>query len=125
MAAQREPDYEADPLERLERNERSTREAVRYGLVSALLVIAFVSILAAVIGFDAGTGFTAKRLEVLLPPLLLAVCLALGASWQTYRRWQNHIRWRPWLWLTQLMWIGATGYMLLVGSALVAQPPQV
>lgn len=125
MAARREPDYEADPLERLERNERSTREAVRYGLVSALLVIAFVSILAAVIGFDAGAGFTTKRLEVLLPPLLLAIALALGASWQTYRRWQRHIRWRPWLWLTQLMWIGATGYMLLVGSALVAQPPQV
>ena len=122
--ARREPDYEADPLERLERNERSTRQAVRYGVVSAGLVIVFVTVLGATIGFDTGAGFTAKRLEVLLPPLLLAICLALGATWQTYRRWKFHIRWRPWLWLTQLMWIGATAYMLLVGSFLAAQPPQ-
>ena len=57
-------------------------------------------------------------------PALAAVGLALGATWQTYRRWQNHVRWRPWLWLTQLMWIGASAYLLLIGSALVAQPPQ-
>lgn len=122
--ARREPDYEADPLERLERNERSTREAVRYGVVSAVLVIVFVTILGVAIGFETGAGFTAKSLEVLIPPLLMAVGLALGATWQTYRRWQNHVRWRPWLWLTQLMWIGASAYLLLIGSALVAQPPQ-
>ncbi|WP_333619250.1 hypothetical protein [Dietzia sp.] len=115
----RKPDYVGDPLERLERNERSTHAAVAYGAASFALVLALASVLSLAFHVRRGAGFTGDGLVVLLVPLGLALALTAGAMWQTYARWRNHIRWRPWLWLTQVLWIGTTAYLVLGGSLLL------
>lgn len=112
-----------DPLARLERNERSSREAVLFGVLSAFAVGACAIALSVALHVEGGQGFTTERLEVIGIPFGLAVALSCIAAYETYRRWRNHIRWRPWLWLTQLMWLGSTMYLLLIGALLVAQVP--
>lgn len=112
-----------DPLERLERNERSSREAVFFGAGSAFAVGALAVILSVVLGVEGGQGFTTERVEVIGIPLALAVVLSSIATYETYRRWRTRIRWRPWLWLTQLMWLGSTSYLVLMGAVLAAQVP--
>lgn len=122
-SAKRKPDYEGDPLSRLEHNERSTRLAVIYGAVSLVVVLSLSAILAITVGVHPGHGITADRLIVLLGPLAVSLVLTGGAMWQTYARWRDHVRWRPWLWLTQLMWIGTTAYLVLGGSLLLVSSP--
>lgn len=94
-----------------------------FGILSAAVVATLALTLGLVIGVEAGQGFTTERVEVVGIPLAVAVILSSVATWQTYSRWKHHIRWRPWLWLTQLMWLGSTGYLVLVGAFLVARVP--
>lgn len=112
-----------DPLERLERNERSTRQALVYVLCATGAVLLLGLVLGLALDLDArpcpGHGrlcTSAPRLTVVLAPTALSLCLAAYAMWQTYRRWRELVRWRPWLFACQVMWLVTTGYMLVSAS---------
>ena len=119
----RDPVDVDDPLERLERNERSSRHAVLYVLASAAFVLVVALLLSLSLDFDAvpcpGYGrlcTSAPRVEFVIIPTGICIVLTGYAMWETYRRWRDHVRWRPWLFACQIMWILTTGYLLVAAS---------
>ena len=112
-----------DPLERLERNERSSRHAVMYVLGSTAFVLVMALLLSLFLDFDSvpcpGYGqlcTSAPRMEFVLIPTVICIALTSYAMWETYRRWRDHVRWRPWLFACQILWIVTTGYFLVAAS---------
>lgn len=117
-------DRSDDPLERLERNERQSSQAIRYVLLSAVAVVVLALVLLVVGGGTSaecpdtdGLCLTTGRVEVVVLPTLLSLILSVLSAVLTYRRWKNHVRWRPWLFATYAMWMITTAYLLGSSSA--------
>lgn len=100
-------DAPGDPLERLERNERSGKQAYIYaGSVFGLTVVTaiIIAIIGAITGgplCDAGKSvFVCSRAFELAFPLIPGAISFFGAAgcfWMTYLKWRSFQRWRPWL----------------------------
>ncbi|WP_238597052.1 hypothetical protein [Corynebacterium heidelbergense] len=123
-------DYEADPLLRLEHNERSTRQAIRYFIavpVVTLLTALVIALISRGLGgpyCDDGVGWLCSRSAQIwfaVLPGLISIGGFFGAAWICYLKWKNHTRWRPWIgvvWFLMpfmLMWVTSTGALLLLG----------
>ncbi|MDO5684865.1 MAG: hypothetical protein Q4G37_02035 [Bifidobacterium sp.] len=124
-------DYELDPLLRLEKHARSTREAIAYVIAIPLLTILTAGIILLISHTQGGPICDAgqahwvcnRTTEVLLPLIPGAVALAgaVGTLWITYFKWARYDRWRPWLatiwplFLFFLGWVTSTGTMLIIG----------
>lgn len=102
-----ELDYEADPLARLERNNRSTKQAIIYffaipGTAAAIaLITAIVSRMVGGPFCDADSsawlctqGF---RLFFHIVPAVVCFFGLFGAAYICYYKWKRRQRWRPWI----------------------------
>ncbi|MBV7294324.1 hypothetical protein KRX51_00085 [Corynebacterium sp. TAE3-ERU12] len=121
----------SDPLERLERNERSGRRAYAYtaGVIAAtFLSAAIIAIIGAVTGGPicaAGKShfICSHTFELLFPivPSLVSLFGALGCFWLTWVQWSRRLRWRPWLamcWVLMpftLIWMTGTLPIAMLG----------
>lgn len=131
VPAERPIDPADDPLLRLERNERSGRQAYRYAagvIIATILTAIGVGVAGAVAGgpnCDAGASrfICSRTWELAWPLATSAVSLigALGGFWMTYRKWAAFQRWRPWLamcWLLlphTLLWMTGTLSIAMFG----------
>ena len=102
-----ELDYEADPLARLERNNRSTKQAIIFFFavpgIAAFLALG-TTIISRIVGgpyCDADSsawlcteGF---RLFFHIAPALVCFFGLFGAAYICYYKWKRHQRWRPWI----------------------------
>lgn len=124
-----ELDYEADPLLRLERNNRSTRQAIMFfiGTIVLTSVTAFLIWMASAItggpycDADATAilcSSTYRLMFMIIPPAIAAFGL-FGGAWIAYLKWKKHQRWRPWIaviWFIMpftLAWVISAGSMLI------------
>lgn len=124
-----ELDYEADPLLRLERNNRSTRQAVVFffGIILLTSVTAFAIWLVSIstggpyCDADASANLcsaTYRLLFMIIPPAIAAFGL-FGGAWIAYLKWKSHQRWRPWIaviWMIMpftLAWVISAGTMMI------------
>lgn len=122
-------DYEADPLLRLERNARSTRQAVIY-FVAVLLIPILVAFIIALISRSSGGVYCttdegtwlcsdAWRIAFGLVPALISLFSLFGAAFLCYQKWKSFQRWRAWLGVTILLipytmsWVTTTGSLYL------------
>ena len=126
-----EEDYLNDPLLRLERNNRSTRNAVVFffGTVGLTLALALVIALASrIIGGPrcvAGESVWLCSHSMELAFWIIPAVISMGAMflsvWITYDKWRRHQRWRPWIaviWFLMpygLAWVTSAGAMLIFG----------
>lgn len=127
-----ELDYELDPLARLERNNRTTRNAIAYFFgVPALAV--FIALATAIISRIVGGPMCSAddsawlcnqgfRLFFHITPAVVCFLGLLGAVFICYRNWARHLRWRPWIaviWFLMPICIGwgvNSGTMLILGA---------
>lgn len=124
-----ELDYEADPLLRLERNNRSTKQAIWFFVGVIVLTFASALIITLVSKVVGGPDCvpsssailcsdTFRLLFGIIPPAIAAFGL-FGGAWIAYLKWKNHQRWRPWIavvWFIMpfsLAWIISVGTMLI------------
>ncbi|WJZ03935.1 hypothetical protein [Corynebacterium freiburgense] len=121
-----------DPLERLERNQSSTRQAIAFAIavpVVTFLTAFIIAIISRTSGgplCDAGISdwICSRQYEILFPiiPGVIALSGTLLAAWITYVKWRSYGRWRPWLaiiWVLMpftLAWMTGFGTMLIIGQ---------
>ena len=129
-----ELDYEADPLLRLERNNRSTRHAFIF-----FISIVVVTVVAAVVIWlasqavggpycdrDATARLCDRTFQVIFALVPTAICMfgLFGGAWITYRKWKRRERWRPWIavvWFIMpftMGWVTSVGALLILGHGL-------
>ena len=125
-----ELDYEADPLLRLERNNKSTRQAIWFFvgvIVSTTLSAILIWIASKVIGgpyceADSSAQLCSRTFQLLfsIVPTSIAFFGLFGSAFITYYKWKNHQRWRPWvavIWFIMpfcMAWITSVGAYLLL-----------
>ena len=125
-----ELDYEADPLLRLERNNKSTRQAIWFFvgvIVSTTLSAILIWIASKVIGgpyceADSSAQLCNRTFQLLfaIVPTSVAFFGLFGSAFITYYKWKNHQRWRPWvavIWFIMpfcMAWITSVGAYLLL-----------
>lgn len=122
-------DYEADPLLRLERNNRSTRNAVIFFCViiaatfgSALIIyIASQTVGGPLCEADQSAMLCSDtfRWVFALVPTAIAVFGQFGSAWITYTQWRDRLRWRPWLAVVWFIMPFTLAWVISVGSALL------
>ena len=129
-----EADLDFDPLLRLELDQKSRRQAIYWGIGTAVAVIV-TAIIIAVIGSavggpncDAGySSFICSRsFELAFPLIPGAVALGgtFGAMWICYLKWSRYQKWTPWLAVTwiliplSLLWITSTAQIAILGLPL-------
>lgn len=133
-SAPTELDYEADPLLRLERNNRSTRQAIWFfvGIIVATTLSAIlVWIASKVVGgpyceADSSAQLCSRTFQLLFAiiPTSVAFFGLFGSAFITYYKWKNHQRWRPWvavIWFIMpfcMAWITSVGAYLLLDHGL-------
>ncbi len=129
-----ELDYEADPLLRLERNNKSTRQAIWFFvgvIVSTTLSAILIWIASKVIGgpyceADSSAQLCSRTFQLLfsIVPTSIAFFGLFGSAFITYYKWKNHQRWRPWvavIWFIMpfcMAWITSVGAYLLIDHSL-------
>ncbi len=129
-----ELDYEADPLLRLERNNKSTRQAIWFFvgvIVSTTLSAILIWIASKVIGgpyceADSSAQLCSRTFQLLfsIVPTSIAFFGLFGSAFITYYKWRNHQRWRPWvavIWFIMpfcMAWITSVGAYLLIDHSL-------
>lgn len=127
-----EVDFELDPLLRLERHQRSGKQAIAFGLAVPILTLLTAFVVAGVSRVrggpicDAGesTWICTRNFEILYPLIPWGVSLiGFGAGlFITLRKWKTYQAWRHWLvmvWFLSIFCIGwfiATGHMLIIGA---------
>lgn len=133
-SAPTELDYEADPLLRLERNNRSTRQAIWFFvgvIVATTLSAILIWISSKVIGgpyceADSSAQLCSRTFQLLFAiiPTSVAFFGLFGSAFITYYKWKNHQRWRPWvavIWFIMpfcMAWITSVGAYLLLDHGL-------
>ena len=129
-----ELDYEADPLLRLERNNKSTRQAIWFFvgvIVSTTLSAILIWIASKVIGgpyceADSSAQLCSRTFQLLfsIVPTSIVFFGLFGSAFITYYKWKNHQRWRPWvavIWFIMpfcMAWITSVGAYLLIDHSL-------
>ncbi|MDK8869985.1 hypothetical protein [Corynebacterium macclintockiae] len=129
-----ELDYEADPLLRLERNNKSTRQAIWFFagvIVSTTLSAILIWIASKVIAgpyceADSSAQLCSRTFQLLfsIVPTSIAFFGLFGSAFITYYKWKNHQRWRPWvavIWFIMpfcMAWITSVGAYLLIDHSL-------
>lgn len=129
-SAPTELDYEADPLLRLERNNKSTRQAIWFFvgvIVATTLSAILIWISSKVIGgpycdADSSAQLCSRTFQLLfaIVPTSVAFFGLFGSAFITYYKWKNHQRWRPWvavIWFIMpfcMAWITSVGAYLLL-----------
>lgn len=128
-ASPSEIDYEADPLLRLERNNRSTKQALAF-FVGTIVVTAVVAIAVAIVSAVSGGPYcdadpsanlcsAGHRIAFMALPTSTALLGLFGSAWIAYLKWRKHQRWRPWLaavWFLMpfaLSWVVTAGTMMM------------
>ncbi|WP_296215863.1 hypothetical protein [uncultured Corynebacterium sp.] len=125
-----ELDYEADPLLRLERNNKSTRQAIWFfiGVIVTTTLSALViwGASKAVGGpyceADSSAQLCSRTFQLLfaIVPTSVAFFGLFGSAFITYRKWKTHQRWRPWIaviWFIMpfcMAWITSVGAYLIL-----------
>ncbi|MDY6049443.1 MAG: hypothetical protein SPI77_02570 [Corynebacterium sp.] len=127
-----EVDYEIDPLLRLERANRSTRQAIIYIIASPLitlfsgLVVAFFSRVQGGPLCDAGyaTILCTRRAEILFTvvPMSVAFLGFLGCCLILYLKWRAYTRWTPWLAILWPLAFVCLGWMTAFGTLAILGP---
>ncbi|WP_246394794.1 hypothetical protein [Corynebacterium anserum] len=124
-----ELDYEIDPLLRLERNNRSTRQAIVF-FIGTIVLTSLSAILIWIASSITGGPYCdadpsailcspAYRVVFMVIPPLLALGGLFGGAWIAYMKWKKHQRWRPWIaviWFIMpftLAWVISAGSMLI------------
>lgn len=124
-----EADYLEDPLLRLERNNKSTRNAFIFffGTVGMTLGIALViGLIGGILGGPRCTAGEASWLctqgiEIafwVVPGVLSFIAMFLSV-YITYDKWRRHQRWRPWIAVIWFLMPYALGWMTSAGAALL------
>lgn len=124
-----EADYQEDPLLRLERNNKSTRNAFIFffGTVGLTLGIALViGLIGRIIGGPRCTAGEATWLCTqgiesafwVVPGVLSFIAMFLSV-YITYDKWRRHQRWRPWIAVIWFLMPYALGWMTSAGAALL------
>lgn len=125
-----ELDYEADPLLRLERNNKSTRQAIRFFIgviVSTTLSAILIWVASKAVGgpyceADSSAQLCSRTFQLLfaIVPTSLAFFSLFGSAFITYYKWKKHQRWRPWvavIWFIMpfcMAWITSVGAYLIL-----------
>ncbi|WP_295643696.1 hypothetical protein [uncultured Corynebacterium sp.] len=124
-----EKDYQEDPLLRLERNNKSTRNAFVFffGTIGLTLGVALaIALIGKTIGgprCDAGEAswLCTQGLEIafwVVPGVISFVAMFLSV-YITYDKWRRHQRWRPWIAVIWFLMPYALGWMTSAGAALL------
>lgn len=126
-----ELDYEADPLLRLERNNRSTRQAIWFFF--SIIILTFISAFAIWIASQAGGGpycdadETAilcsdlyRWLFAIIPPAISMFGL-FGGAWIAYLKWRSHQRWRPWIAVIWFIMPFSIAWVVSVGAIAIGR----
>lgn len=119
-------EIDEDPLERLERNNRSTRMALLYlgcAVVGGLLVAAAVALWTRWYGACDAGGYLCtrgQRTAFVLVPLAFYFLSMIGCLALTYWHWRYYIRWRPWMFVSWTLSLVTLGWMVTSGSLLIA-----
>lgn len=122
-------DFEADPLLRLERNNRSTRQAIWF-FVSVIVLSAAAAVLitlaSRVMGgqdcrADASAIICSQNMRILFAiiPSIIAACGLFGGVWITYLKWRSHQRWRPWIAVVWFIMPYALGWIITGGTIVI------
>lgn len=123
-------DYEADPLLRLERNHRSTRQAIWFfiGIITTTTIAAIgIWIVSQIVGGpfcdrDTTANLCSRgfQLSFAIIPTAIAAFGLFGGALITYIKWRRHERWRPWIavvWFIMpfaMSWVTSVGAFLLL-----------
>lgn len=123
-----ELDYQVDPLARLERNNRSTKQAIAYFFavpgVAAVIALATAFISRSVGGpycedpsaWLCTQGF---RLFFHIAPAIVCFVGLFGAAFICYYKWARHQRWRPWIAVIWFLMPIAIGWATNSGAVLI------
>lgn len=122
-------DYDADPLSRLERNNRSTRNAIVFFIAiivgSAVAALAIWAISASVGGpycdRDATANLCSRNAVIAFSiiPTGIAMFGLFGAAAITYRMWATRRRWRPWIAVIWFIMPYSLAWLTSVGAQLI------
>lgn len=126
-------DYEADPLLRLERNNRSSTQAIVFffGIIFATTISAIVIwVLSLTMGGpycdrDDTAQLCSRGFQLIfsLVPTSIAMFGLFGGAFIAYLKWRRHERWRPWIavvWFIMpfsMAWVTSIGAMLILGHS--------
>ncbi|OFT89276.1 hypothetical protein [Corynebacterium sp. HMSC28B08] len=126
-----EDDYIEDPLLRLERNNRSTRNTFVFFFGTIALTLGFALAIALISRFMGGPRCEAgesawicsegMQLAFWIVPAVISMGAMFMSVWITYDKWRRHQRWRPWIaviWFLMpygLAWVTSAGAALLLG----------
>lgn len=119
----------SDSLLRLERNARSTKQAIIY-FVAVLITPIVAAVIVAFISRASGGVYCSAdasaylctdgwRIAFGLIPAFISLFSLFGAAYLCYTKWKSFQRWRAWLGVTILMipytmsWVTTTGSLYL------------
>ena len=122
-------DYEADPLLRLERNNKSTRQAIMFfiGIIlastlSALLIYLVSQLMGGPLCDADDSAMLCNdtfRWLFAIVPTGIAIFGLFGSVWITYAKWRDRLRWRPWIAVVWFILPYTLAWVISVGSSLM------